>query len=112
ESPFAPPVFMSVEQFVQDLLPQKGHAHFIRIREAEGKPHIHLVLLLDDAAGLAARIAAGFLHMEKRLSEFADIRHNFDLFLSLGFLSFRGSAPSPAHRDFSSGSGPAERSAR
>ena len=69
-----PPVFVAVEQLVQDLFAQKGHSHLVGIREAEGKAHIHLVLFFIDTAGLAAGIAAGLLHPSQRFFQFG-IKH-------------------------------------
>ena len=70
----APPVLVAVEQLVQDLFAQKGHAHLVGIREAEGKTHIHLILFFIDTAGLAAGIAAGLLHPSQCFFQFG-IKH-------------------------------------
>ena len=70
----APPVFVAVEQLVQDLFAQKGHSHLVGIREAEGKAHIHHVLFFIDTAGLAAGIASGLLHPSQRFFQFG-IKH-------------------------------------
>ena len=74
KSTLAPPVFVAVEQLVQDLFAQKGHSHLVGIREAEGKAHIHLILFFIDTAGLAAGIAAGLLHPSQRFFQFG-IKH-------------------------------------
>ena len=74
ERALAPPVFVAVEQLVQDLFAEEGHAHLVGIREAERKPDIHLFLLFIYAARLAARITARLLHPAQRFLQFR-IKH-------------------------------------
>src|SRR5699024_11079722 len=63
----APPVLVLVQQLVEDLLPQKGHAHLVGVGEAEGEPNVHLLLFFVYAAWFAAGIAARLLHMAQGL---------------------------------------------
>ena len=74
ERALAPPVFVAVEQLVQDLFAEEGHTHLVGIREAERKPDIHLFLLFIHAARLAARITARLLHPAQRFLQFR-IKH-------------------------------------
>ena len=66
----APPVFVAVEQLVQDFFAQKGHADLIGIREAERHAHIHLGFVFVDAARLAARVTARLLYQTQGLFKF------------------------------------------
>ena len=65
-----PPVFVAVQNIVQDLLAQKGHADLIGIRKAERHAHIHLGFILVDAARLAARVTARLLYQTQGLFKF------------------------------------------
>ena len=71
-----PPVFVAVEQLVQDLFAKEGHAHLVGIREAERKTHVHFFFILIDAARLTAGVAAGFLHPAQRFFQFR-VKHSF-----------------------------------
>ena len=68
--PLAPPVFVLIQNIIQDLFAQKRHTHFIGIRKAEGHAHIHFAFILDHTARLAAGITAGLLHMIECFFEF------------------------------------------
>ncbi len=66
KGPLTPPVLVAVEQLVQDLLAEEGHAHLVGIREAECKPDIHLFFVFIHAARFAAGVTARFLHPAQR----------------------------------------------
>ena len=42
-----------------------GHPHFINVRKAERKPHIHLFRVLDNTPQFPAGISGRFLHLQK-----------------------------------------------
>ena len=45
-----PPVFVAVQQLVEYLFAQKGHAHFVGVREAEREADVYLIFIFIDAA--------------------------------------------------------------
>ena len=66
ESTLAPPVFVLVQQLIQDLLAQKGHSDLICVRETERKAHIDLLFFFINAARLTAGVPARLLHPPQR----------------------------------------------
>ena len=62
----APPVFVAVEQLVQDFFAQKGHADLIGIREAERHAHINVCFIFIGAARFTAGITARLLNQTER----------------------------------------------
>ena len=87
ERALAPPVRVAVEQLVQNLLAEEGHAHLIRIREAERKPDIHLLFVFVYAARLAAGIAARLLHPAQRFFQFR-VKHQVPPLTERFFIRF------------------------
>ena len=67
EHPLAPKVRDLVHGPVQDLDAQMGHADLIGVREAEGEPDLHVILIFYHRIDLAAHIAAGLLHVQQNL---------------------------------------------
>ena len=61
-----PPVFVAVEQLVQDFFAQKGHADLIGIREAERHAHINVCFIFIGAARFTAGITARLLNQTER----------------------------------------------
>ncbi len=51
KSTLAPPVFVAVEQLIQDLFAEEGHTHLIGVRKAERKADIHFFFVLIYTAG-------------------------------------------------------------
>ena len=95
EGALAPPAGILVQQLVQNLHAQEGHAHLVGIGEAEGKAQVQLGLVLIHTARFAAGVAARFLHGGQRRLQFF-VKHQF---LPTGQKSgaFRAEMP-PAYR--------------
>ena len=62
ERALAPPVFVAVEQLVQNFFAQKGHTDLVGIREAERHTDIDLGLIFIGTARFTAGVTAGLLH--------------------------------------------------
>ena len=70
ECALTPPVFVAVEDIVQNLFAQEGHADLVGIREAERHTDVDFGLIFIDAARLAAGVAARFLDQAQCFFEF------------------------------------------
>ena len=62
ERALTPPVFVAVEDVVEDLFAEERHADLVGIGEAERHAHIDPGLILIDTARLAAGVPARLLH--------------------------------------------------
>ena len=69
-----PPVFVAVQQLVEDFFAQKGHAHFVGVRETEREADVYLIFIFIHAARFAAGITARLLHPGQRFFQFR-IKH-------------------------------------
>ena len=70
ESALTPPVFAAVEQLIENLFTEEGHAHLIGVRKAECKADIHFFFVLIYTAGFSAGITAGLLYPSQRFFQF------------------------------------------
>lgn len=70
ESALTPPVFAAVEQLIENLFAEEGHAYLIGVRKAERKADIHFFFVLIYTAGFSAGITAGLLYPSQRFFQF------------------------------------------
>ena len=70
KSTLAPPVFVAVEQLIQDLFAEEGHTYLIGVRKAERKADIHFFFVLIYTAGFSAGITAGLLYPSQCFFQF------------------------------------------
>ena len=66
KDPFAPEIFPAVDEAVQDFHAKVGHADLIGIRKAKGKPHVHVLNFLDNAAHFSPDILRRLLHLQQK----------------------------------------------
>ena len=70
EGTLTPPVFVAVQNVVQNFFAQERHADFVSVREAERHAHIYFGFVFVDAARLAARVTARLLYQAQGLFKF------------------------------------------
>ena len=70
KSALAPPVFVAVEQLIQDLFAEEGHTYLIGVRKAERKADIHFFFVLIYTAGFSAGITTRLLYPSQCFFQF------------------------------------------
>ena len=62
---FAPHVIPFVQHAVQNLDSQMGHADFIDVGKAHGKPDLNICFVFYDRIDFIANVAGGFFHLHQ-----------------------------------------------